>query len=428
MIPATPGTFRTIGATLIALCLSWIGAGSVSAAVVEGRVLHSTRPEAVENLEILALGISGDPNSDTIERRTRSDSDGHFRFDDLPAPAAYLLRAIFAGVVFPGGTAIFRPGEPESADPVVIHVFDRSEDASALSINSMQWVFEREAGVYRVDVNVSIANSSAMMVQIDPNDPPAIRLPLPAGYSELKLPFGKLPKGVTIAGEVVEVRGPVMPGEEGLRVNFAFDLGDDSALLETELRFPDRVDSLRLYVRDFGIEVTADGLHPAQPARQDDVFYLGFVGFDLPPGQVSRVRIEPLASDQAPADGLIAGLVALLAGGLLFLVGQPIAEAGGDGKVVRLPDDDEQRHSDALRAALRDLEHDFETAKLSEEDRDRLREELRHEAARALARERGVTRSGSNPGKTSADTLRVCSCGREARPDDRFCGGCGTEL
>ena len=58
----------------------------------------------------------------------------------------------------------------------------------------------------------------------------------------------------------------------------------------------------------------------------------------------------------------------------------------------------------APERALHDLEHDYETGKLSLEDRERLRADLRREAVAALARERYASDS------VKPETPVACSC------------------
>ena len=81
-------------------------------------------------------------------------------------------------------------------------------------------------------------------------------------------------------------------------------------------------------------------------------------------------------------------LAALGAGALFFFVIAPIVrEALARGATVRDLEPESPAKA-ALAAALHDLEHDFETGKLSVEDRERLRADLRREAMAELARER----------------------------------------
>ncbi len=164
----------------------------------------------------------------------------------------------------------------------------------------------------------------------------------------------------------------------------------------------------------------AGSLHPARPTRDGDVIYLAYLGFELEPGRRFPIRISPLPPASPTPGWANVLLVSLLAGGGLYLVARPIAVADS---VRARPDThlaDVERA--ALRTALADLDFDYETGKLSTEDRDQLREELRREAVRSLARRRGVhTAVGQAP-------LRRCTCGHQPQRGDKFCAACGKEL
>ena len=75
-----------------------------------------------------AIGI--DASEQTILRETRTDENGRYDFDELPAPAAYLVRARYGEIVFPGGSAVFRPGEPVTPQTIDFEIFDTSSDAT----------------------------------------------------------------------------------------------------------------------------------------------------------------------------------------------------------------------------------------------------------------------------------------------------------
>jgi hypothetical protein len=80
---------------------------------------------------------------------------------------------------------------------------------------------------------------------------------------------------------------------------------------------------------------------------------------------------------------------------------------------------------EALYAAMRDLEEDFETGKLSSADHAVLREELRGRAAVLLQAEREATRQ--RPAVVPTQT-ECGACGAALRTGDRFCGQCGVPV
>jgi hypothetical protein len=403
---------RAIAALLLASAL----AVPARAAVIEGRVQHATRGAPVAGISVQALGFDAEQN--TIERHTQTDREGQFRFGDLPAPAIYLVRPAGDGFTYPGTPVAFRPGEPETAPPLELSVYDEGDDGSGLRVAEVQWVVERDAGVYRISQRARISNALPLVVRVGGDRPPLLRVSLARGHGEIATPFDRLPAGVRIADDVAEIRGPVFPGEEGLVLQLSYDLpASATGALETAIGTPDEVGELALYVQDFGIEVDAGALHPARVALQDDVFYQSFIGFDLPAAGSLPLRVNPLPPARESSTWSAILLAALLAGGLAAFVGWPVAGARARARVA--PPADEDPAAIALRTALADLEHDFETGKLSADDRARIERELTGGAA-------GAPRAAAPP--PAAAARRICGCGHVPAAADRFCAACGTAL
>lgn len=407
---------QAYAAKALALWLLSTLAAHTHAATVEGRVIHPQRSDAAADLEVVLLGVSqeGEP----IERRTRTDARGRFRVSALPTPAAYLVAATYRDITFPGGSVVFREEAPEETRELVFHIYDSSTDGTRLVLRKMRWVIEREAGAYRVSQSFVVANPGLNVILRESAQPPLLRVGLAPGHGELETPFGTLPIGAQLRDGLLELRGPFYPGER--EVQLAYDLPETGLDLSTQIRVPDPLQMLEVFVRDFGIRVDAGPLHPARPTREGDVIYQRYLGFDLAAGTRIPFRVEalpPRAPTAAWAEMLAA---ALAAAGLLYFVGRPIGRA--EPHPAASEESAETSEREALITALSDLEHDFETGKLSSEDRERLRQDLRREAVRALSRARGA--------QSAAETTaaKPCRCGRMPALDDRFCATCGSPL
>ena len=133
--------------------------------------------------------------------------------------------------------------------------------------------------------------------------------------------------------------------------------------------------------------------------------------------------MRPLAArDAAPrfvVSGTGAALAALVA---LFL----LAPLGGNRAALAHESTDPLRSErNALYAALRDLDHDHETGKVSDTDFATLRAELRARVAELFEQED----AGTTPDSITLPEIATCGgCGAPARPGDRFCSQCGASL
>jgi hypothetical protein len=89
-----------------------------------------------------------------------------------------------------------------------------------------------------------------------------------------------------------------------------------------------------------------------------------------------------------------------------------------------------RRERESLIVAIRDLDHDYETGKVAEDDWRALREDLRARAMAYLREERdAAARGGGAAAGAAAPAAPACpACAAPARPGDRFCAQCGAAL
>ena len=280
-------------------------AARADAAVIEGRISHPSKPGAAANLLVEALGL--DPQEHTISRETQTDKDGHYRFADLPAPAAYLVRAKFGGLTFPGGSAGFRQGEEAKTTTLDFKVYDQSADPSQLQPERAAVGDREERGRlaragerHRRESRRGRGAGAAVGADTDPRRPRRRprrgSTPCSAGCPRER------PWWATRSS----CAGPVLPGDQGQSLQLEYDLEPTDGALATAIPVPTAVENLAVYVQDFGIEVDAGELHPARPARQDDLIYQAFIGFDIPAGTSLPLRIQPLPPAQPFPQALVA--------------------------------------------------------------------------------------------------------------------------
>jgi len=84
---------------------------------------------------------------------------------------------------------------------------------------------------------------------------------------------------------------------------------------------------------------------------------------------------------------------------------------------------------DSIYTALKDIEFDYTTGKLSEEDYGALREKFTAEAADVLKEIDEAESAASRPAKRKKAAGSACAeCGFKAQPGDHFCQSCGSRL
>lgn len=130
----------------------------------------------------------------------------------------------------------------------------------------------------------------------------------------------------------------------------------------------------------------------------------------------------------------IAGALAIAAL-VLWLVFEPWLFAPDPGFTIPEPDAAEETRRGVALIALKEIEFDRETGKLSDQDYEMLKERYSAEALGALAEEEAVppSRLASQPScpgcgpRPESDALFCSSCGRQLGATG-FCAGCGAAV
>ena len=267
---------------------------------------------------------------------------------------------------------------------------------------------------------------------VAPQGQPLLQIPLPPEAADLRFDRDAFAWGIAADGQGgIQLDGPLPPGESDLELAYQLPLPRPGEGIAFERRFGRPLPLLSVYIADTGLRTESQRLHRRRPVATTDRTYLHLEAFQVEPGETVHVDLAPLGGASAPPRGAALALVALAAAlGVAFLAAPlrgPGPAAAEEGAAA---DDAAWRERDAVYAALRDLEHDHETAKVSDEDYGAMRQELRARAALLIREEqRGAARAARPAPPSSLPAPRFCSaCGRAVRPGDRFCAQCGVPL
>lgn len=219
--------------------------------------------------------------------------------------------------------------------------------------------------------------------------------------------------------------GPFPPGESSIEVAYHLAIVDPDVGVDFARRFDAALPLLSIFVADTGLRFGSERLHRRRPIATPDRNFLHLEAFQVEPGEVVRLSLAQEQAAATPPRAVLYLLVALAAGGAVAFLGVPLGRGRAPERLDE-PAEDVARHDrDAVYSALRDLEHDYETGKVSDSDYASMRQELRARAA-ALIR-------GQQPSKPSAPAARTpdpaCpACQAPARVSDRFCAQCGARI
>jgi hypothetical protein len=302
---------------------------------------------------------------------------------------------------------------------LVLDVPELELTGDTLSLEALRLFLELDDAALLVREEYRFEVSGGLPAVGIPEDP-LMHVPLPAGAYNLRFhpDFGLQPS----AGGGIDLLGPVPAGESVLEI--LYRLPRESGVVELTRSVSLHDPLLSVYVSDSGLLVESDRLHRKRPVRTPDRLYMHFEAFEVEPGEQVALRLATLA----PRAGLPRSLAWVLAlaigvGGVAFLTGP-----------LRTPSEEEEaepeasqsrRERDSVVAAIRDLDHDYETGKVSEADYGSFREELRARAL-ALLREERLEQSRE---RAPVPPPAACpACAAEVRPSDRFCAQCGAPV
>ena len=189
--------------------------------------------------------------------------------------------------------------------------------------------------------------------------------------------------------------------------------------------FDQRVPLLSIYLADTGRLIPeSDRLHRRRPVRTDDLTYIHLEAFNVAPGEEVTLRISTRSLARGTSPGRVMAFVVLaglLSGALLIAPLRGRVLGLEEAEIGELPS---VRERESIYSAIRDLEHDYETGKISEADYATMREELRSRAVALLRRER----ENAVDAEESGALPRCAACGGEIKATDRFCSQCGRAI
>ncbi len=342
---------------------------------------------------------------------------------------------------------------------LAIDVPETRVDPDAVRIEESRIFLELDDAALSVQQEYMLVVSGDMPV-VAPAGAALLTLPVPEGATEVRFDrdafaLGLAPDDTT--GAVV--RGPLPPGETRLQIAYTLPVTDPSGAVSLDLRFGRKLPLLTIYVADTGVRTESERLHRRRPVKTTDRTYIALEAFEIEPSETVHLSLTPFTAPAKLPQWALYAMVALTAGVIVSFVAAPLRTPRRS-----LSQDDAAETQDAARhereavyASLRDLEHDHETAKVSDEDYQNMRGELRDRAAALLRASAGEAGARSEPqasedhqdaasaGEASArsepqaseghqdapalaPTLFCTACGAAARPGDRFCAKCGARV
>jgi hypothetical protein len=365
--------------------------------------------------------------------------------------------------VAPGGKLTLKIDVPESRiDPDAVHLEETrlflELDDTALSVQQ--------------ETLLVVSGDSAVVA---PPGGSLLTLPMATGAQNVRFDRDAFAFGLAPGdGAGAVLSGPLPPGETKLQIAYRLPVTDPSGAVALELRFDRTLPLLSIYIADTGLRTESDRLHRRRPVKTTDRTYIALEAFQVEPSETVRLSLAPLGAPAKLPRAALYAVVALAAGLVVSFVAVPLraarrASSADDAMEI---EDAALHEREAVYASLRDLDHDHETAKISDGDYQSMRRELRDRAAALLRasasaglagarsepqasedhRDAGLAGARSEPQASEdhrdaglagarsepqanevqqsapASAAFCTACGTRARASDRFCAQCGTRI
>jgi hypothetical protein len=262
-------------------------------------------------------------------------------------------------------------------------------------------------------------------------DAPIMCLPLPTGAESLRFSSGAFAMGIQPdATGGLALRGPIPPGHTEFSLSYLLrSQGETTRFART---FPSAMPLLSLYIADTGVRTITDRLHRRRPARTTDRTYIYLEAFEIEAGETITLDLERIPPPKPLTRIAAVGAVASAAIASVFFLSAPLRAP----RKALLGEKTTSRTATeraSVYSAIRDLDDDFDTGKISREDHDVMMKELRARAAELLREERSAKQVQPQPRPETATPQGAppsfCSqCGEALAPNARFCAQCGERL
>jgi hypothetical protein len=314
-----------------------------------------------------------------------------------------------------------------------VHVPETVHSLENVSLGRSELSVELDDTVLEVTQTVRLSVASGAHVAGSAKDP-LLRFELPLRATLVGLAATADRLGALASGSGIDVIGPLSPGDHDLAFRYRLPADDGAATLD--LRFPLSVPTLVLRAADTGLVIGSDRLHRLRPQNMGTRTWLMREAFDVKPEEQLAIHFEAL---RPAGRSRVARTVFALAASAFILLGV-VGPLRGTRARQEIAEDDFSRPAherELVYATIRDLEHDFETGKVSGEDYERTRAELR---ARAIDLLRDEYAAAPTTGARAAGPLApggelatprehpVASGGPEVVATTAFCAACGGSI
>ncbi|MFC2014765.1 hypothetical protein ACFLUP_02095 [Chloroflexota bacterium] len=367
---------RSLVLSLAIFVLSFPGpvyAAEPANGMIDGQIINETAEgssvaEQDISLKTFLDGIEEDNNT------TTSNAEGKFVFEGLSSEPGYSyeLSLTFQEVEYFSELITFEEGD--SVKPIELSVYDSTTNEATIKVLMAYSIIRVEPDILHVTEHYMFVNETdrtyigSTRVD-DEGGRETLKLFLPPEANEIALEYGLIQGHVVISEDALIDTMAVLPG--GKEVLYSYDVNFDSGAykLTRGVNYP--ISAYALLVEGENAKVISDRLSAEEPVEVDGTLFSYYSSKELLPGNTLEAQLSNLLgnNNQGAIIWILAGVIVLGIGfSFAFLTKKRNLQ------IVSREDNPEEVKQRFL-IQLAQLDDDFESGKIAEEDYKRLRAE-----------------------------------------------------
>ncbi|MBT3863223.1 MAG: carboxypeptidase regulatory-like domain-containing protein [Chloroflexi bacterium] len=340
-----------------------------------------------ENLEVLLLSIDLASNQIIEQESTTVDEDGIFSFSNLVSGPGLSYRVVVNSGTF---TPSVDMANQENWQNVRMKIYDETTSLDEITINSYVMMIptidarSKQAGILTV---INVDNRGDEIWTPDLTDPDLtgldlLRFNLPEGFEDLAIE-SELPTGNILEIETgFALTNPIPPGEAAVLISYILPYEGDG--FDFNLKLPYGADKVRMLIPDEGGIITAEGFGGAESVVVAENVFNQFEGTDYAAGTELLAKFSGLPqptplqqlSDFFKGRTYVIVIIWVVGIALLAILGYAMYSSRKRNDLSSDDDNELVGRADVI-AEIAELDEEFESGNIEEDDYNDRRDELK---------------------------------------------------
>ncbi len=359
-----------------------------SAGVISGNLINRTTGEKISGVEVILQKYEG--NQEQGKQKADSDPNGKYRFSDLNRRKghSYMLQTVYKGVEYYSPIVLFDDQKKEIS--LDITVYDTTDSDEKISVIMHHVLTEQAEDTFSVRELMIVENTDNRVFvgahEIAPDKKETLRVSLPPRAQELQPLRGFMSCCIVETQDGFADTMDIKPGRKEYQFAYKIDYGSSSIDLRKTVNLPTA--SLDFFIPNQGIRAEGENLEYAGLIGEPGNQFLHYAAKELVKGSQVVLSLKGFPWGKRFFRKILPLLgIALMGLGLaypLIRVGRRKRLDENETKAGDQPREEPtpQEERGAVLLAIAELDDQFDSGKISQEEHDKKRRALKEKAIR----------------------------------------------